>query len=151
MTGSFKKNRVFSSGLPLAIHDLPLQCFAAKLNNPQRQRYPTHGSWRANVASVLEQNVVRAVVRLLSPFLLLGGLSFVASAQGSSSANSVAVIKAGRLLDVESGHLLTNQTITIKNGRIEAIGEQVAVPSGAAIIDLSKFTVLPGLIDCHTH
>lgn len=103
------------------------------------------------MASVLEQNVVRAVVRFISPLLLLGGLSFVASAQGSSSASSVAVIKAGKLLDVESGRLLTNQSITIKNGRVEAIGEQVAVPSGATIIDLSKFTVLPGLIDCHTH
>jgi imidazolonepropionase-like amidohydrolase len=63
----------------------------------------------------------------------------------------VTIIKAGRLLDVDSGRVLSNQLIAVKNGRIDAIGEHVAIPTGAAIIDLSKFTVLPGLIDCHTH
>lgn len=103
------------------------------------------------MASVLEQNVVRAVARCISPLFLLGGLSFVASAQDSSSANSVAVIKAGRLLDVESGRLLTNQMILVRGGKVEAIAEHVNVPPSATVIDLSKFTVLPGLIDCHTH
>jgi imidazolonepropionase-like amidohydrolase len=63
----------------------------------------------------------------------------------------VTIIKAGKLLDVDSGRVLSNQLIAVKNGRIDAIGEHVAIPTGAAIIDLSKFTVLPGLIDCHTH
>jgi imidazolonepropionase-like amidohydrolase len=103
------------------------------------------------LATILWQNVVRAIVRFISPLLLLGGLSFVAFAQDSSSANSVAVIKAGRLLDVESGQLLTNRMILVRGGKVEAIAEHVNVPPSATVIDLSKFTVLPGLIDCHTH
>jgi imidazolonepropionase-like amidohydrolase len=63
----------------------------------------------------------------------------------------VSVIRAGKLLDVDSGRILTNQMIVVRSGKIEAVGEHVTVPPGATIVDLSKFTVLPGLIDCHTH
>ncbi|HKW32642.1 MAG TPA: amidohydrolase family protein [Candidatus Acidoferrum sp.] len=63
----------------------------------------------------------------------------------------VFVIRAGKLLDVDSGRFLTNQTILVRGGKIEAVGEHVTVPPGATTIDLSQFTVLPGLIDCHTH
>ncbi|HEY6332277.1 MAG TPA: amidohydrolase family protein [Blastocatellia bacterium] len=65
------------------------------------------------------------------------------------------LIKAGRLLDVRSGKYLSNQGILTENVRIKEIGpwEQVQLhaPSDAAIIDLSQATVLPGLIDCHSH
>jgi imidazolonepropionase-like amidohydrolase len=63
----------------------------------------------------------------------------------------VTVIKAGRLVDVESGTVLNDQTIVIRDGKIAAVGKGLAVPPGAEVIDLSKMTVLPGLIDCHTH
>ncbi len=65
------------------------------------------------------------------------------------------VIKAGRILDVRTGHYLTEQTILVEGGRIIAVGGtqelEARVPAGARVIDLSKQTVLPGLIDCHTH
>jgi len=63
----------------------------------------------------------------------------------------VTAIRAGKLIDPDSGTVLTSQTILIRDGKIEAVGNNVSIPSNAKIIDLSKMTVLPGLIDCHTH
>jgi imidazolonepropionase-like amidohydrolase len=63
----------------------------------------------------------------------------------------VIVVKAGRLVDPDSGTVLTDQTIVIRDHRIAEVGKGLAVPPGARLIDLSAMTVLPGLIDCHTH
>ncbi len=54
-------------------------------------------------------------------------------------------------MDVDAGRVLANQMILVRGGKIEAIGEHLAVPPAATLVDLSKMTVLPGLIDCHTH
>ena len=67
------------------------------------------------------------------------------------SSAQVTVIKAGHLVDVDAGVMLADQTILIRDGKIEAVGKGLAIPSGANSIDLSNMTVLPGLIDCHTH
>lgn len=61
------------------------------------------------------------------------------------------IIKAGKLIDTESGKVLTNQLILIENDSIKAVGPNIKIPANATIIDLSKATVLPGLIDAHTH
>ena len=63
----------------------------------------------------------------------------------------IAAIKAGHLVDVDNGRVLNKQIILIRGGRIEAVGGDVKIPADAKIIDLSNKTVLPGLIDCHTH
>ncbi|MDQ6800665.1 MAG: amidohydrolase family protein [Acidobacteriota bacterium] len=60
-------------------------------------------------------------------------------------------IKAGRLIDPETGTAAANQVILIEGERIKAIGADLPIPPGAAVIDLSKLTVLPGLVDAHTH
>ena len=67
------------------------------------------------------------------------------------AAAPVTAIRAGRLLDVESGRSLSNQVILIRGGKIQAVGASLEIPDTAKVIDLSKMTVLPGLIDCHTH
>ena len=63
----------------------------------------------------------------------------------------VTAIKAGRLIDPDAGTVLTDQIILIREGKVEAVGKALAIPTEAKVIDLSRMTVLPGLIDCHTH
>jgi imidazolonepropionase-like amidohydrolase len=63
----------------------------------------------------------------------------------------VTVIKAGRLVDPETGTASLNQTIVVEGRKIKAVGANVTVPAGAQVYDLSAFTVLPGLFDAHTH
>ena len=63
----------------------------------------------------------------------------------------ITAIKAGKLIDVENGKTLLNQIILVSHDSIIAVGPNVAIPKNANIIDLSSYTVLPGLIDCHTH
>jgi imidazolonepropionase-like amidohydrolase len=67
------------------------------------------------------------------------------------AAAQVTVVRAGRLIDPDSGTVLTNQVILIKDGKVQAVGKELALPADARVIDLSGKTVLPGLIDCHTH
>ena len=73
-----------------------------------------------------------------------------AESAGTTAGHETA-IKAGRLLDVDAGTVLTDQVILIRDNRITAVGKALAIPPGATVIDLSNMTVLPGLIDCHTH
>src|SRR6187397_973307 len=61
------------------------------------------------------------------------------------------VIRAGRLIDPAAGTAAANQTIVVQNGRITAIGSGVNAPADPEVIDLSNFTVLPGLVDAHNH
>ena len=62
------------------------------------------------------------------------------------------IVRAGRLLDVRTGKTLTNQAIVIEDGKIVSVGPDTgAADAGAKVIDLSSKTVLPGLIDAHTH
>jgi len=63
----------------------------------------------------------------------------------------VIAIRAGRLIDPESGSANSNQIILVENGKFSAIGANVAIPAGAEVIDLTNYSVLPGLVDAHNH
>ncbi|HEX8708261.1 MAG TPA: amidohydrolase family protein [Pyrinomonadaceae bacterium] len=60
-------------------------------------------------------------------------------------------IRAAKMLDVKSGNVITDAVILIEGSRITAVGSKLAIPAGAQVIDLGGATVLPGLIDAHTH
>jgi imidazolonepropionase-like amidohydrolase len=80
------------------------------------------------------------------PFLLVMPLGAQPAPQ---PADLPIVIRAARMLDVVSGQLVTNPSITIQGGRIVAVGGPA--PRDARTIDLGEATVLPGFIDLHTH
>jgi len=63
----------------------------------------------------------------------------------------VTALRAGRLIDPETGRATANAVILVEGEKIIAAGPGVAIPQGASVIDLSDLSVLPGLVDAHTH
>ena len=90
---------------------------------------------------------VAAVV--LTAFLLLRA----SSGQTPQSSPSATLVKAARLLDPRTGNVLTAAAVLIEDGKIKQVGppSQIPAPAGAKTIDLGTATLLPGLIDSHTH
>jgi imidazolonepropionase-like amidohydrolase len=74
----------------------------------------------------------------------------LAAAFPASAAHTVDV-HAGRLIDPDSGKVLTEQRVRIVDGKIVSVGPWSDGPATSAVIDWSGYTVLPGLIDLHTH
>ena len=78
--------------------------------------------------------------------LVLSLVVFCLTADGQ-----ITVIKAGKVVDPESGTVASNQTIIVQDGKITSIGADATAPANATVIDLSNSVVLPGLFDMHTH
>ena len=71
--------------------------------------------------------------------------------QGQSPANKTYVLKAARLFDGKSNALVTPGLVVVTGGKIAAGGASANIPAGAEVIDFGDATLLPGLIDAHTH
>ncbi len=76
-------------------------------------------------------------------------LSILLFASSAFGAENLIAIKAARLIDGRGGAVVSPAVIVVRGNRIESIG--VAIPAGAQTIDLGDMTLLPGLIDAHTH
>jgi imidazolonepropionase-like amidohydrolase len=86
---------------------------------------------------------------------LLVSLVSPLTAADTPPAPVVKLVKAARLLDPAAGKVLAGYAVLIENDRVKAVGPAAdlakSLPAGAAVIDLGDTTILPGLIDCHTH
>jgi imidazolonepropionase-like amidohydrolase len=98
---------------------------------------------------------MRSPAFALSFLVFLTSSSTFAQREADSSKSASIVVKAGRVLDARKGSYVENAAIWIEGERIKEVGaaSQVLahVPKNAETIDLGRATVLPGLIDCHTH
>lgn len=93
---------------------------------------------------------IAPISMLLSAVMAIG---IAHAAEPAGTAERLQVIRAGRLVDVAAGRVLENQIIIVRGERIDAVGpaSSTPIPAGADVIDLSSSTVLPGIIDTHTH
>jgi imidazolonepropionase-like amidohydrolase len=89
---------------------------------------------------------IRIPLPLIKTFLAISAAIFAVAAPPSMK-----VIKAARLLDVQTGTYVSPAMVLIEGERIKAAGTQVIIPVGTKVLDLGDATLLPGLIDTHTH
>ncbi len=68
-----------------------------------------------------------------------------------TTAPDIVVVRAARLIDGTGGAPLTPATVVIRGDRIESVGAAATIPKGARVVDLGGATIVPGLIDLHTH
>lgn len=87
----------------------------------------------------------------MRPVLLIF-VFFAAAASAQTPIDTGAtLIHAGRMFDSERAVFLPARDILVRHGQIDSVAAHIAAPAGARVVDLSRYSVLPGLIDSHTH
>ena len=95
---------------------------------------------------------MRCAVRSLRVLLpVLFTLFTLCMCAQESPSPKIIVLRASRMLNVKSGKMESPVVVVVEGERITGAGSGTAVPAGAQVIDLGDATLLPGLIDCHTH
>src|SRR6266508_3556640 len=82
---------------------------------------------------------------------LLTIVTALAALTGQAPAPALVAVRAARLVDGRGGAPLASAVVIVRGDRIEAVGSGLAIPSGARVVDLGAATLLPGLVDLHTH
>jgi len=99
--------------------------------------------------------VTRRLVRSIVPVTMAGLVTGSAVARGQvslpSAQSTTTVVRAARMIDPKSGNVMQNPVIVVRGGRIVSVGANAAPPAGATVIDLGTLTLMPGLVDAHTH
>jgi imidazolonepropionase-like amidohydrolase len=106
---------------------------------------------RRNFESKEGETMRKSLVIAFCMMMVIAGSAQIAAAQTAATAPSY--VRAGKLLDVRAGKILADQVIVIRGDKIERIApaSDIKIPPDATQVDLSRATVLPGLIDAHEH
>ena len=92
-----------------------------------------------------------SMIFLAAGILLAAGVSTVVAQAPAKNGPHPIVLHAARLLEVDTGRMVTPGEVLVEGDRIVAVGSPVERPAGAAVFDLGDTTLLPGLIDAHVH
>jgi imidazolonepropionase-like amidohydrolase len=96
-------------------------------------------------------NKTRFFLITLVVLFLAGTLAYSLPAQSTGAAAPAIVLHAARLLDIETGKIISPGEVLVEGDRIAEVGASVAHPAEAKIIDLGDRTLMPGMIDAHVH
>jgi imidazolonepropionase-like amidohydrolase len=108
-------------------------------------------TWASSPRAIVTGDLIKretSIIILVKMKTKLACIVFLATLTATAQ---ITAIKAGRLVDPDHATVLTDQIIIIRDNKIESVGKGLPIPPDATLIDLSNSTVLPGLIDCHTH
>ncbi len=83
--------------------------------------------------------------------LALVGASLPNLADARGASRPVVLVRAGNLFDSEAGRMVGPRDILIRGERVAEVGQELTAPPDATVVDMRRCSVLPGLIDAHTH
>jgi imidazolonepropionase-like amidohydrolase len=99
----------------------------------------------------MTRRLVRSIVPVTMAGLMTGPAVARAQAPSPPDQSATMVVRAARMIDPKSGDVMQNPVIVVRGGRIVSVGANAAPPAGATVIDLGTLTLMPGLVDAHTH